>query len=380
MIICEPVCKAEQHVPVNAAMIKKLTESQSKVVLLMCACSHWEALKKVLSSDIQSRIVHYSIDTIPSSDDWKGWWASFKLLFCIKKLKHINKERLVFLSTTTGILGLNHPFLKEYITSCVFHMVLARVDGYVSKNPFRAWFSLHNTLLRFHSKHCKIIVLEEHVLSNLTHVMPHLKSITQCVLHPLPIASATLINEKKLNDENKIICFPGGFTFDKGANLFCDLGELNNGTMKLVVAGKLNNTFLMNDKEYLFFIPPAKESLSRREFSDIVNDSDFLFLGHNPSLYKWIASGVYIDALVYEKPIIAKRSAFFESEFSKYGEFGFLFDDIEELNEWLLNPKLSAHYKLFKENIKKAKSGRELKFSAAMDKLNDIYSSNVKIK
>ena len=367
MIICEPVCNFNQHVPINATMIKALVEYEKKQMLMLCSNDHWCELKKNLPLAIQALITHHHIDVLRRSDDWRGWKDSFQLIQLIKKLASKGNERLVFLSTTTGILGLSKWCLFRFKTICVVHLVLARIEGYVPRNPLKAWFSLRKTLLRFNNENCKIVVLEQHILVNLLNVMPHLKAFVECILHPLPEDhSNTILSSSVDFSLGKTLCFPGTFNKEKGAELFCELAELKSEQLKFVVAGKLATDFKMKNTEHLFTLPPAKAPLTRADFSNIINSSHFIFLGHEPSVYKWVASGVYLDALSYEKPIIAKKSQFFEGEFRKYGEFGFLFEHIDELEVFFSSKLNKESYALYRNNINNAKRGRSAEFNTSI--------------
>jgi len=367
MIICEPVCSFNQHVPINATMIQTLVEQEKNKILLLCSDDHWCELKKNLPFEIQEVITHYHIDVLLRSDDWRGWKDSFHLIRFIKKLARNRNEKLVFLSTTTGILGLSKWCLFNFKAICIVHLVLARIEGYVPRNPLRAWFSLRKTLLRFNNENCKIVVLEQHILANLLNVMPHLKTCVECILHPLPEDNSNdSLSSNPDFSTGVTLCFPGTFNKEKGAELFCTLAERKSEQLKFVVAGKLATDFNMKNREHLFTLPPAKSPLTREVFSKIINKSHFIFLGHEPSVYKWVASGVYLDALSYEKPIIAQRSEFFEGEFRKYGELGFLFDHIDELEVFLSSKLNKEYYDVYRNNINNAKLGRSVEFNTSI--------------
>ncbi|MNV19721.1 hypothetical protein D3C71_1105980 [compost metagenome] len=51
--------------------------------------------------------------------------------------------------------------------------------------------------------------------------------------------------------------------------------------------------------------------------------------------YELIASGAFLDAILYHKPIICLRNSFFQNVFKTY-EIGILVDSIEELPEALI--------------------------------------------
>jgi len=372
MIICEPICSNKEHIPINVSLIEELTLYHShQAITFLCTPEYWEELKKNLSTQAQAKLQHHSIKVLCRKDNLIGWRDSFLLIRQINKLRKKDHELLIFLSSTSGIIGLSRVFLSKFNVKCFIHLVLARIDYVLPRNPFSAWFTIEKTLIRLGKKSCEIVVLENHIVDNLKSRFSHISSFIKCVPHPI----ALNIPPQKhlvLKDEGPTICFPGSFSLQKGADLFYNLARYNHqneNRYNMVVAGKMTTDLTIDFKQSIFSIPPASSFISRKEFSSILNLSHFVFLGQDQKIYKWVASGVYLDALSYKKPIIALRNAFFESEFSKYGEFGFLFESIEDLIH-TLNTKLTpALYNKFITNITKAKKGREKSFNNSLTKL-----------
>lgn len=75
--------------------------------------------------------------------------------------------------------------------------------------------------------------------------------------------------------------------------------------------------------------------LTREEFDQRIDKLDFLLFLYPRLSYKMTASGAILDAINRGKPIIAIRNDYFEYLFQKYGSFGFLVDDIEEMVDLL---------------------------------------------
>jgi glycosyltransferase involved in cell wall biosynthesis len=71
--------------------------------------------------------------------------------------------------------------------------------------------------------------------------------------------------------------------------------------------------------------------LSFAEFADAVRSSDYLLYFYSDELYRLIPSGALLDALLYEKPVIAFDNAIMRNFFRVYGPVGVLCADNEEM-------------------------------------------------
>lgn len=71
--------------------------------------------------------------------------------------------------------------------------------------------------------------------------------------------------------------------------------------------------------------------LSREEFNYRIKQLDYILFFYPRESYRITASGAIFDAICYEKPILALKNDYFEYVFKKFGSFGFLFEDINEM-------------------------------------------------
>lgn len=352
MILCEPICLGRQHIPVNVALVSSIVECSNVDLKIYCENEHWRILVSQVDSKYQHRLAHYPIETLSRKDDLWGWIASF-LLF--RKLKKQNDD-IIFLSATSALLDIAGRQIKKNNVFCVFHMALARVDKHIPRNPFIRWFSLDSVLRRFRNSRVKIVVLEETISENLIAKYHHLSNSVLCLPHPVePFSKSDTVEAKQINNA---ICFPGTFSSDKGALAFTKLAScIDKAEVSFIVAGKESPSFYDYDSQ-LFKIKPSAEFLERNTFVSLIKSSQYLFLGHNEAIYKWCASGVYLDALKYEVPIIAKSSEFFRRENQVAGDIGFFYNDISEAETFINSEHFLERHNEFKINIKKLKGQR----------------------
>jgi hypothetical protein len=78
---------------------------------------------------------------------------------------------------------------------------------------------------------------------------------------------------------------------------------------------------------------PQKTLMSREMFLSRIAPLHFIVLPHEPRSYQLTASGVLLDAIAWQKPVIARKIPLFESMFKKYGDIGYLFSDEIELKK-----------------------------------------------
>lgn len=74
-----------------------------------------------------------------------------------------------------------------------------------------------------------------------------------------------------------------------------------------------------------------KEPLPENEFRHNVSELDYILLLYPTDTYRLIASGAILDCIRFRKPVIALRTDYFEYLFDKFGSFGILVNDIDEM-------------------------------------------------
>ena len=76
---------------------------------------------------------------------------------------------------------------------------------------------------------------------------------------------------------------------------------------------------------------PALTQIPRADFIEGLSQLHFVILPHEAASYTLTASGVLLDAIAFEKPVIARKIPIFEKLFERHGDIGYLFDSDAEL-------------------------------------------------
>lgn len=114
----------------------------------------------------------------------------------------------------------------------------------------------------------------------------------------------------------------------------------------------------------------ALEALDMNEFAEMVNDLDYILLLYPSTNYKLIASGALLDTLRFHKPLIAISTDYFRYFFNKFGEVGYLVNNLEEMSALIRNLKNKPIADFDYETIKS-----KLSPDALTDKLRTILRS-----
>jgi hypothetical protein len=67
--------------------------------------------------------------------------------------------------------------------------------------------------------------------------------------------------------------------------------------------------------------------MGRTTFLRGVAPLHFIVLPHESASYALTASGVMLDAIAWQKPVIARKIQIFEALFDRHGDIGYLFSD-----------------------------------------------------
>lgn len=180
----------------------------------------------------------------------------------------------------------------------------------------------------------------------------HIESID----HPY-IFSKDIV-KKKYENSSLVFATVGSISASKGLyhfiefskkckNISADIAIWHIGKVFGNVDNLINaNIFVLNDGN----------GLSRYELNQQMLKVDYILFFYEQNNYKLTASGAIMDAINFEKPIIALKNDYFEYIFEKFGCFGFLVDSVEQMFDVALslsNNSLSCQcdFKKIKEKL-----------------------------
>lgn len=335
ILVCEPVCWGLEHVPVNSALLATIRLAfPYESILFYAEKSHLECVRIQLGEELASSIVWKTLVLPPKNEKFFNRLASdLKLLRHL--LKELSKETAGHLLLTSGcpsvlwaLKGLLGSVHRGKHVQFIFHGGLASLAGWRSRNPIIRIQDLRTALSMPSNRNIQYIALEQPIREGLLQELPSLHGRIGVLDHPIPI------NE----GPNPIVNFNPPFRFG-----FLGLATEQKGFFKyLNVASEITAKFparaefhaigsLPNDYKHLY-IPeiaslrtkPGKDQLDRNQFVRHLRKLHFVCLFCQGRHYEFSASGVLLDSVAWEKPIIASKLSIFEHLEARFGDVGYL--------------------------------------------------------
>lgn len=166
--------------------------------------------------------------------------------------------------------------------------------------------------------------------------------IDHCYVRP---KNEIICPKEKIPFSGVKIGIPGAVTEDRGLpQLRNVLAQLNNEKVKIFAISYIKGDV---ESRFLEYVNKSSTLLPFDEYNGYVQQMDALMLLYNRESYKLTASGAILEAIWNLKPIFAIKNAYFEYLFNKFGNIGELFDDVENLSNYLnnLNDAFFARYR-----------------------------------
>jgi glycosyltransferase involved in cell wall biosynthesis len=365
------------HVPFNAGFLAIIRAAFPKEELSFYGgAAHIEELKKQLGQPLAGSVAWLEIQPVPPGLRYGNRF--FRELRIIRRLFRILSQdsgsRLVLLSAfPSTILALKAARCLQWINPPV-QIVLHRMSGVVGKryrHPIHRFQDMRTALTLLGNKNIQYIVLEQPVRDTVVKHLPLLSSHVEVLDHPIPPnegASETIELSVPIR-----FGFLGLVSKAKGFPLFLRLADelitKNGRSAEFHVIGHfLEDGTGANDLKALA-TKPGDTQMSRADFTQRLSRLHFVVLPYEVGFYTLTASGVLLDAIAWEKPVIARKIPIFQSMFEKYGDIGHLFKDdtelLEVVEEILKGPDRSR-YRTQVLNLRNARKARTPEMLAAV--------------
>ncbi|WP_372774348.1 hypothetical protein [Mangrovibacterium sp.] len=363
----------EEHAPFNAAFIdivnKCFPDEKTEIYIQK---EHWKIIYDILNqnSGPDSDRTFEILKGIDSKNGTLSLFLSY-LICTFQDTKVLFKSNSkLFFYTTANPLALFFIKLVNLLLRKRVYVVLHGELEYLNKGNdkslklqtrlLRQWYRL--IFWKFLTRNFSYILLGESIRSNLKSLkpsnFPNSNFIT--IDHPYFFKTGLQKSESFVPLNLGIV---GHSAEVKGSHKIFELAELNdseisNGKMKFKIIGHISNCILKYQNK-LVETPSRNDFLPRTEYEKEISSLHYILFFYPNSMYQYIASGAFFDAISFEKPIIALRNSFFEHYFNRYGEIGYLCDSLEEMSYYLSNINLER-YNLQLQNIKQAKKDLSL--------------------
>jgi glycosyltransferase involved in cell wall biosynthesis len=259
--------------------------------------------------------------------------------------KYKSYDAILFSSYDTLTLS----FFSEKHFNCevflVNHNNLSRVHSLVRKMLFKKVYLSFTGHLLFENIFKENMEKKLKISLDKCHVIPHF------------IVDDILSIHKNNNKERLKILYLGNDRDNKGLDVLVSAVNLFDsknwmGNLEITVAGKLSKTY--NSRRIKF----KNYRISDNEYKELLKETDFVVLPYRDSFSNRV-SGIFFEALSYEKAIIASDIDIFKQYFDVYGDIGYLFKegDCRSLFNLLLDLQEKARISNidFSDNLKMMK-------------------------
>jgi glycosyltransferase involved in cell wall biosynthesis len=376
IIVCEIMFNGGTHVPFNAGLLASIRAAFPKEDLsFFGGAAHLEELKEQVGQPLGSSIAWSEILPIPPGTSYCVRF--FRELSIIRRLlralPQVSTSRLLFTSAVPStVLALKAARCFRPKNTPV-QMVLHGLNGVVGKRyrrPIHRFQDMKTALTLLGNNGIQYLVLEESIRDTVVKNLPHLSGKIEAFEHPISPnegASQTVDLSEPIR-----FGFLGFAIKIKGYPLFVKLANEVSAKYgqraEFHVIGHLPVDGTPVNGTKALATKPAGMRLTRANFIRGVTPLHFIVLPHEATPYTLTASGVLLDAIAWEKPVIARKIPIFEEIFEKYGDIGHLFSDDTELRnivEQILQAADKSRYRRQVLNLRRLRKSRSPEVLAA---------------
>jgi hypothetical protein len=342
ILLCEIGFSDGTHVPFNAGLLATVREAFPKEELSFFGSpAHIAELKHQVGQQLASATCWKEI--VPPSPGTVYLRRFFRELRIVRSLFRnyvsYSTSRLIFTSAyPSTVLALKVARLFRFNRTPV-QIVLHGLSGVVGKRyrrPIRRFQDMKTALTLLGNQQIQYLVLEESIRDTVVKNLPLLSGNVQTLEHPIPPNEGP--SETVDLSEPIRFGFLGLALKTKGFPVFVKLAieitEKYGKCAEFHAIGRFAEGSLpVIGMERLATKPVGPDMMSRANFVHAIAPLHFILLLHEAPPYTLAASGILLDAIAWEKPVIARKIPIFEEMFEKHGEIGYLFSDEKELGK-----------------------------------------------
>jgi hypothetical protein len=375
---CELNHEDAAHIPFNAGLLATIRLAFPKEDLsFFGAAAHIEELKKEVGEPLAGSIAWRGIILPPSGTGYFNRF--FRELGVIRQLLNAvpkdSTSRLLLTSarpSTVLALKIGRCFRSKHIPVQIVLHGMSGVVGKRYRHPIRRFQDMRTVLTLFENKKIQYLVLEQSIRDSVLQNLPFLSGNIEALDHP--------ISPKEADPQSIDLSEPIRFGFlglanqAKGFPLFVKVA--NHVTAKygrrveFHAIGRIPQNEVLMDQAEILETKPEDKRMTRADFVRGVTRLHFIILPHEFAPYRVSASGVLLDAIAWQKPVIARKIPIFKAIFERHGDIGYLFNDDSELTTIVEQILKSADKSRYCTQVLNLRSARK---SRAPESLAGIY-------
>lgn len=349
LIIVEPQCKGNTHVPFNSALLATAIEAFPRDQFSFVAeRKHLDLVHNalIIHNKPENSIIWIDLAAIEKDPNNKRTWRTHKHLFSriLTYAQESNSDYIIFSSIDgMGLVLLKYlmfVFPIKFRVVCILHSVMTKLACSpisLKTQIFRKALSLGNK-----RKNIKFVVLASSIYDYIIDILPELFPYIEQLEHPYLFEKIQSTNKLVLSGHSLKFGFIGSDSIGKGYDLFLQLAQ--NSTQRCSMYGLENpkffaigNTLRKFPKLEFLELQLSSQPLLSDAYNDYVSQMDYLVFPYSKAHYTLTASGAILDSFNSMKPCIVLRTPLFEHYFERMGDIGYMCNNLEEMSDIILD-------------------------------------------
>ena len=364
IFLCEPQCVGFEHVPVNAGLLEVMHQAFPDRELVFAAeKTHGQGVRKMCK---QGTATFRLLEILPPSRNLthiKRYFPEKKLFTHVVALaEQQGCNAIIFTSLTDTCYYLQGKFLKQGGRLRFVNFLHGMLQSMLEAVPWKPWkkcFWFPSLLQRAGDEEIYFFVYGKSIYDAALSLMPHVAGHLFFLDHPCFFHPPSPGGKKK----PLRIASLGIGGRSKGTHLFFDLArqcrkEIEAGLLEFMSIGPILDRKLNQIPGYVH-CPSPHTHLERERYEELVGSIDYALLLYDQEAYRLTASGAFMDAVSFAKPVIALHNPFFQRYFSALGDIGFLCSTVDEILS-ILRKLPHETTGCYLEQVKNMVQGREV--------------------
>jgi hypothetical protein len=366
---CELSFEDAAHVPFNAGLLATIRAAFPKEELsFFGAATHIQELKKEIGEPLADSIAWRGISLPTAGTGYlKRFFRELKVIRrLLKSVPEDSTSRLLLTSarpSTVLALKIGRCFRCNHLPVQIVLHGMSGVVGKRQRSPIRRFQDMRTALTLFRNRNIQYLVLEQSIRDTVLKHVPFLSGRLEALDHP--------ISPKEAESESIDLSEPIRFGFlglaneAKGFPVFVKaanhVAAKYGRRVEFHAIGRCPQDEPRMDQAEILETKPADKRMTRADFIRGVTRLHFIILPHEAGSYRLSASGVLLDAIAWQKPVIARKIPIFEAIFEKHGDIGYLFSDDCELTgivEQIFTTADNLRYRTQVLNLRSARKSR----------------------
>lgn len=331
IVVCEPLVREQEHVPFNSAFLAAIRLAfPDQQVRFMAEARHLRLVKELIDSMDLAPIDYIEIALPPRHATLRHrMWRDCRLVR--RLMSSFDREttgHLVFSSTTKGVLAALAFFVRRRPVNInvqlVLHGGLANITE-KRRNPLARLLNIRQFLRCACHRRIQFLVLEEWILRSLVTVAARIAANAAAIPHPIPLLETSTVSPT-LGLPLRV-GFLGLATPQKGFDHFLALAsdprwhEDDSVTFDLI--GRLPPDADQRRAAEVFGPEGLNQRIDREEYTQRLAACHLIYVHLDPDHYGLSASGVLLDAIAWEKPILCGGPLLSDPSLNSVGPIGY---------------------------------------------------------